>query len=415
MEPAARSTDAMGAELLRRLTWPLREAGWTMLTVWDDFEPEDEEHCVTLDMERAGFHITVSWTPSPGRLVVDDGSESYEWEESPLLPLPGIDETLIIDLSANASPSMQAELARRAFAAAGLLDATRLLISDQYSSLRYPIGLILLNPIYEAIKMYRGEEQAGSALEQFGEDFNWRILAGMRAWPLIVPASVPSVAARGIVEWCWRRESDVEAWHHKVGDLTMARTNIAATRAVLPHVHPEGVDWPAVRLALTAPSRRLADGRALIDLFEEGWTPILASVQREVDLWQRADDELGPQAVLRLLTLHGSRTESIGEWWGSGWYETAIRRAVAGGSLTENISAAFPDADNLADAIAYGPDLLDDETLAWAVRAVHAEQRYPWQIGQPAPAAVTLPDWAAADLITIYADPDPDLMNEVEA
>ncbi|MFD4661131.1 hypothetical protein ACFWP2_36585 [Kitasatospora sp. NPDC058444] len=40
----------------------------------------------------------------------------------------------------------------------------------------------------------------------------------------------------------------------------MARADIAATRTVMTHVHPEGVDWPAVRLALTAPARRLADG-----------------------------------------------------------------------------------------------------------------------------------------------------------
>ncbi|MFD4661132.1 hypothetical protein ACFWP2_36590 [Kitasatospora sp. NPDC058444] len=51
--------------------------------------------------------------------------------------------------------------------------------------------------------------------------------------------------------------------------------------------------------------------------------PVLASIHRQIDLWQRTDETLGPEAVLRMLTLNGSRSESVGEWRGSGWYETA--------------------------------------------------------------------------------------------
>jgi hypothetical protein len=62
---------------------------------------------------------------------------------------------------------------------------------------------------------------------------------GLPTCPVIVPAVVPTATARGIAEWCWRRESVVEDWHRKVTNLTMARANIAATRAVLPTYIPK--------------------------------------------------------------------------------------------------------------------------------------------------------------------------------
>ncbi|MDH6129220.1 hypothetical protein [Kitasatospora sp. GP82] len=75
--------------------------------------------------------------------------------------------------------------------------------------------------------------------------------------------------------------------------------------------------------------------------------------------WQQAEDELGPEAVLRLLTLHGSRTESIDQWWGSGCYETLARRAVARAADTDTLPPAvpgtFPEADRFADAAAHHP------------------------------------------------------------
>ncbi|WP_371478882.1 hypothetical protein [Kitasatospora sp. NBC_00315] len=158
-----------------------------------------------------------------------------------------------------------------------------------------------------------------------------------------------------------------------------------------------------MRLALTAPARRLASGQALADIFEEGWTPVLASVHREIDLWQRADETLGPEAVLRMLTLHGSRTESVGEWWGSGWYETATRRAIAraasNGSLPAAVSADFPDTEYLADTAAGHPDLLDDDTLVWITEAVFKEGSLRREAGLPVPPAMTLPEWAARDLL----------------
>ncbi|MFJ4795132.1 hypothetical protein [Kitasatospora purpeofusca] len=210
-----------------------------------------------------------------------------------------------------------AEAARRAFAEAGLLDATRVHVPEQARELCHDLVVQLwAATVSGAIARHRRDGGGREAIAALGEEFSWHVGDGLRTYPLIVPDPVPTLAARGIAEWCWRRESDVEEWHFKIDDITMARANIAATRAVIPHVHPEGVDWLAVRLVLMVPTRRLADGQALADILEEAWAPVLASIHRQIDLWPRADETLGPEAVLRMLTLHGSRTESVGEWWG---------------------------------------------------------------------------------------------------
>ncbi|MFI9276265.1 hypothetical protein ACIGXM_37180 [Kitasatospora sp. NPDC052896] len=228
---------------------------------------------------------------------------------------------------------------------------------------------------------------------------------------MISPDLVPSAAARGIAEWCWRRESDVEDWHFKIDDIAMARANIAATRAVLPHVHSEAIDWHAVRLALTAPARRLADGQALRDIFEEGWGPILASIHREIDLWQRVDEDLGPEATMRLLSIHGSHTESVGEWWGSGWFETVTRRAIARAADTSalpiSVIEVFTDPEHFADAAAGHPDLLDDDTFAWLTRAIFQERLLRYEAHLPRTTALALPDWATQGLLAPDDEPSP--------
>jgi hypothetical protein len=293
----------------------------------------------------------------------------------------------------------------------GLLDTTRIRLPEHAFPLQPDlVKLLLWDQVYRVAEQYRGSPGAGEVLASLSDDFSWRISSGLRAHPLIVPASVPTAAARGIAEWCWRRESEVEEWHHKVSDLTMARANIAATRAVLPHVHLEGVDWPGVRVALTMPGRRLGDGRTLGDHFEEGWLPILSSIHAQIDLWQAADEGLGPQTVLRLLSLHGSRAESIGEWWGSGWYETLARRVIHNaaqhGTLPQAMSLAFPDVTHFADAAAHSPDALDDNTLRWLDRAIFDEQSGLRIAGEPTPPAITLPEWAVEQLADLLAASD---------
>ncbi|MER5640320.1 hypothetical protein ABT095_25660 [Kitasatospora sp. NPDC002227] len=407
------SPQAAGPQLLARLTAPLRRAGWTETESWHEEDDEDEEpgtQPVSLEFSRSNFHIGVSWNPTTAQLTVDNPTEYWDWADS-LPPLCPLDQPLTVDLSTHATQASKAEAARRAFAEAGLLDATRIHLPEEAKSLRHDLVLLLwADTIHDAISRHRRDGDGREALAALGEEFDWRLGAGLRAYPLIVPDPVPAAAARGIAEWCWRRESDVEEWHFKIDDITMARANIAATRAVLPHVHRQGVDWPAVRLALTTPARRLADGQALADIFEEGWAPILTSIHGQIDLWQQADETLGPEAVLRMLTLHGSRTESVGEWWGSGWYETAVRSAVARAerddSLPAAAPAAFPDTDQFADTAADYPDLLDDDTFAWITEAIFKEESLRRDARLPVPAAATLPDWATHDLISLLETDD---------
>ncbi|MFG3094538.1 hypothetical protein [Streptomyces sp. NPDC048202] len=401
---------AFDARLLRRLTTPLRLAGWSEEEQWYEEEELPADAALSVELSRSNFHLYVSWYPADCRLVVDDPTEGWDWTES-LPPLFPLDEPLSIDLSAHPAQAAKAEAARRAFAAAGLLDATRIHLPEDASALRSDLVLLFwADHIHDTIRRHRRGNDGKAAIEALGEEFSWRIGSGLRAYPVIVPDAVPAAAARGIAEWCWRRESDVEKWHFKIDDIAMARANIAATRAVLPHVHPDGVDWPAVRLALTVPSRRLANGQSLQDIFEEGWTPILASIHREIDLWQQVDESLGPEAALRLLSMHGSRTESIGEWWGSGWYETMARRAVvraaSEGNLPTVVPSVFPDVDQFAGVAAGHPDLLDDDTFSWLTGAVFKEGSLLRSDRLPCPAAVTLPDWAVQDLLSVLQPDD---------
>ena len=403
--PDTLSPHATGPRLFARLTAPLRHTGWAENELWDETDEDSEPGTgpTYQEFSRSNFHISVNWDPADAKLTVGDPTEHWDWDDG-LPPLCPLDQPLTIDLSTHPTQAAKTEAARRAFAEAGLLDATRIHLPEQARPLRHDLILLLwAETVRDAIGRHRRDGDGREAIGALGEEFSWRLGAGLRTYPLIVPDPVPSAAARGIAEWCWRRESDVEEWHFKIGDRTMARANIAATRAVQPHIHPEGVDWPAVRLALTAPARRLANGQALADIFEEGWTPILASVHRQIDLWQQADETLGPEAVLRMLTLHGSRTESVGEWWGSGWYETATRRAIAravsNGSLPAAVSAVFPDAEYLADTAAGHPDLLDDDTFAWITEAVFKEGSLLRESRLPVPPTMTLPEWAARDLL----------------
>ncbi|MFH8624504.1 hypothetical protein ACH4A8_21890 [Streptomyces vietnamensis] len=405
------SPQALGTRLLKRLTTPLRLAGWSEgEEEWYEEEGIPADAATSMEFSRSNFHLQISWCPASCRLVVDDPTEGWDWDGI-LPPLFPLDEPLSIDLSTHSTQAAKAEAARRAFAAAGLLDATRIHLPQDAMALHHNLVLLLwADHIHEPIDRHRRDNDGRTAIEALGEEFSWRIGSGLRAYPVIVPDAVPTAAARGIAEWCWRRESDVEEWHFKIDDITMARANIAATRAVLPHVHPEGVDWPAVRLALTVPSRRLANGQALQDIFEEGWAPILASIHREIDLWQRVDESLGPEAALRLLSMHGSHTESIGEWWGSGWYETMVRRAVlraaSDGDLPTVVPIVFPDAERFAEAAAGHPDLLDDDTLSWLTRAVFEEGSLLRSARLPSTAAVTLPDWAVQDLFSLFPPDD---------
>ena len=410
--PRSRQADEL---LLRRITAYLDRAGWSEIDYWIDVDDDDSnpQYAFSLEFERSGFYLSVDWEPSIRRLSLNDGTEGREWTDD-LPPLSVLSEPVIIELPPEGSEAASVELARRALAAHGLLDATRVIVPEE-SPFHYVrlTQLLFAWYVYGAAERYRGTDtkDVRAALETFGNEVGFRLAAGLQQYPIIVPDPVPRIAGLGIAEWCWRRESDVEDWHHKVGDLTMARANIAATRAVWPHVHLEGVDWPGVRLALTAKERRLADGQLLADLFAEGWDPILASIHREIDLWERLDEQLGPEAVLRLLTLHGSRTESIGDWWGSGSYETLARAALSKALEADTVPATIRSLEDnrgsLVDQLVHAPDFLDDDALSWLIRTVF-DEKFQRRHGSRQPeVAVTLQDWEVEAFAEIF-QPDDD-------
>ncbi|MFD4158341.1 hypothetical protein ACFWR4_36985 [Streptomyces hydrogenans] len=121
-------------------------------------------------------------------------------------------------------------------------------------------------------------------------------------------------------------------------------------------------------------------------------------------------DAVPTAAALRLLSMHGSHTESIGEWWGSGRYETMVRRAVpraaSDGDLPTVVPSIFPDAEQFTEAAAGHPDLLDDDTLSWLTCVVFKEGSLLRSARLPSTAAVTLPDWAVQDLLDLRPPED---------
>jgi hypothetical protein len=133
----------------------------------------------------------------------------------------------------------------------------------------------------------------------------WVDYAGSR----VPPDPVPTAAALGIAYW-GRRHTVVEDWHAKLEAVTndvMAKCNILNTKIALAHMTAEqGVDWSAVIAALTDPERALPDGRKLAVIFGAGWQPVRAAVGERLASFQRAQDILGPQAMLRLLSILGS-------------------------------------------------------------------------------------------------------------
>lgn len=232
--PLARSRQA-DELLLRRIVAHLVRAGWSEVGYCEDIDDDSKfERSISLEFERSGFFLSVDWEPSARRLSLGDGTEAREWKDD-LPPLSALAESVTIELPAEGSEAACVELARRSLAAYGLLDATRVIVPEgspfHFGKLT---RLLFVWYVYGAAERYRGTdaEDGWAALEALGTEVGFELAAGLRRYPIIVPDLVPRIAGLGIAEWCWRRESDVEDWHHKVDDLTMARANIAATRAV---------------------------------------------------------------------------------------------------------------------------------------------------------------------------------------
>jgi hypothetical protein len=72
----------------------------------------------------SNFHIQVSWCPSERTLQVSD--PVLDWSDDRVMPpMFPLDDCMALGLP-EAAEQVQAEMARRGFAAAGLLDATRI-------------------------------------------------------------------------------------------------------------------------------------------------------------------------------------------------------------------------------------------------------------------------------------------------
>jgi hypothetical protein len=196
------------------------------------------------------------------------------------------------------------------------------------------------------------------------EVFGWVDYAGKQ----VLPDPVPMAAALGIAHWCWRH-TVVEDWHTKLEAVTndvMAKCNILNTKIALTYITTEqGVDWPAVITALTDPDRQLPDGRKLAIIFGEGWQPIQAAVAERLAPFKRTQDVLGPQAMVRLLSILGSSSYTK-RWWGNGWWPDLCDQVIA--KFTET-SAPLPEpydqrgADALRTDLSDHPELLTDAVL----------------------------------------------------
>ncbi|MEU4585869.1 hypothetical protein AB0F92_27890 [Kitasatospora aureofaciens] len=181
------SPHATGPRLLARLTAPLRRAGWTDNELWDESDEEDDEpgpRTTYREFSRSNFHISVSWDPTDAHLTVDDPTEHWDWDDS-MPPLCPLDQPLTIDLRTHPTQSAKTEATRRAFAEAGLLDATRIHIPEPAQALRHDlVPLLWADTIHDAIARHRCNGDGTEAIKELGEEFSWRLGAGLRTYPL---------------------------------------------------------------------------------------------------------------------------------------------------------------------------------------------------------------------------------------
>ncbi|WP_267595703.1 hypothetical protein [Carbonactinospora thermoautotrophica] len=350
-------------ELLRSLAW----AGWELPEAYDsEFDPEHGPLLFTT-LWRTGAAIDVEYDPAVGELrLLPCEDITGEWDEA----FSMLDETIIVTLDGDVE--RDAETVAERAGELGLLDATRIRVAEGSGvDTAELLAEKYAEWIFQPAQQYR-EIPMEDLLTELNAD---EVLAPYLRFVVfltgsgVLPDLVPDAVALGIAAWCWRNNTAVEAWHLP-SDVLMARVNIAATRAVMPHVDPvEGVDWDAVEAALTDPAWTLPTGAVVSELFGEGWPEVRRTVAEQVRAWKRIDEELvGPEATLRLLTIGGS-TDYTRHWWGQGRWTAICRRIVtdavqAGIPLPQPYDSRGPEAlvKDLAD-----PDLLDDHVLEWLI------------------------------------------------
>ncbi|WP_158709997.1 hypothetical protein [Streptomyces katrae] len=62
--------------------------------------------------------------------------------------------------------------------------------------------------------------------------------------------------------------------------------------------------------------------------------------------------------------------------------------------------------EQFAETAAGHPDLLDDDTLSWLTEAVFEEGSLLRSARLPSATAITLPDWAVQDLLSLFQPDD---------
>jgi hypothetical protein len=140
------------------------------------------------------------------------------------------------------------------------------------------------------------------------------------------------------------------------------------------------VDWGGVEEALTDSQWSLPDGRVISALFGKGWPEVQRTVRRQVRMWRRFDEDLiGPEAILRLLTIAGS-TSYTQHWWGQGRW-AAICRAIVSDATQAAIALPAPYDTTGADVLLRDlvePDALGDDVLAWLIDIPGTGGYGPW-------------------------------------
>jgi hypothetical protein len=364
---AGRPSDEIWAKWAGRLAEllaPLEEAGWELPEEYDtDF---DFEYGASIfgDAQRTGMAIGFEFKPYSDELLLQP------WEPSDDDLLSALDETTAVQIGDDQDTGVQrvAEVAGDL----GLLDATRVTASsDSDISTGELVTDRFVEWVFVPAAGYRGIP-VSDLVERLMADKEFsgtlKVLTEFIA-PHVLPDLIPSAAAIGIVNWCWRNDTAVED-RHLPSDALMAKVSISATRAVMEHVDPhEGIDWQGVEESLTSETWKLPDGRVVSELFAEGWPEIQRTVRDAVRKWRRFDEDLlSPDTMLRLLTVAGS-TSYTRHWWGQGRW-AAICKAIVTDASAAGIALPPPYDATGAEAFLrelQQPDAVSDKALAWLI------------------------------------------------
>jgi hypothetical protein len=346
--------------LLGSLTW----AGWELPESYDtDYDAESGAYLFG-ELFRTGMVIQVQYEPGNGDVLLLP-CEDEDFSRLSML-------TGAVTISAGDDIERGAERVAEQAGELGLLDATHLVAAPESDvSTEVLVTHRIIGSIIGSAAEYRNlppEELFNQVMAD--EELSARLNLLMDFFARgVLPDAVPDAAALGIAAWCWRNDTDVEDWHLP-SDVLMAKVNIAATKAVRPHVdRVEGVNWEAVEGSLTDPSWQLADGRMVVNLFAEGWPDIERTVRRQVRMWRHFDEDLiGPDATIRLLAIAGS-TSYTRHWWGQGRWP-AICRAIVTDAINAGVALPPPYETKGVDALLSDlrePDSVSDDVLAWMI------------------------------------------------